>query len=213
MADIFLVDDHALMRAGLRALLEARGHQVVAEAGSCAQALAALPGSKAAVMLLDLNLGADSGMDLLAALQSQQHPMRCIVLTMSAQPRHVAQAMHLGAMGYVLKGASSEELLRAVDQVLQGRTCFSPEVAGLASQGKSFASGGQDLASLSGRERQILLLVVQGNSSTMIGTQLQLSPKTVDSYRARLMSKMGAADVAGLVRIALREGLISSDPG
>lgn len=212
MADIFLVDDHTLMRDGLRALLQARGHRVVGEASTLAEASAALPTLTAPLMLLDLNLGAGSGMALLAEMQERQHPTRVIVLTMSAQPRHVAQAQRLGALGYVLKGAAADELLRAIEHGLQGRPYLSPEVAGLASQGQGLAGQDRDVSDLSARERQILLLVVEGHSSTTIGAQLGLSPKTVDSYRARLMAKLAVPDVTALVRLALREGLISSDP-
>jgi two-component system, NarL family, invasion response regulator UvrY len=212
MADLFLVDDHTLMRDGLRALLQARGHHVVGEASSRSEALAALPTLRADLMLLDLNLGSESGMDLLAEMQRQKHGTRVVVLTMSAQPRHVAQAQRLGALAYVLKGAAADELMLAIDHGLQGRPYLSPEVAGLANQGKGLAGQDRDISDLSARERQILLLVVQGHSSTTIGTQLALSPKTVDSYRARLMAKMAVPDVAALVRLALREGLISSDP-
>jgi two-component system, NarL family, invasion response regulator UvrY len=212
MADIFLVDDHTLMRDGLRALLQARGHQVVGEASTATEALAALPLLKADLVLLDLNLGRESGMDLLAEMQRQKHATRVVVLTMSAQPRHVAHAQRLGALGYVLKGAPADELMRAVEHALQGRAYLSPEVAGLAGLGQSQHGQQRDVSDLSARERQILLLVVEGNSSTTIGAQLGLSPKTVDSYRARLMAKLDMPDVAALVRFALREGLISSDP-
>jgi two-component system, NarL family, invasion response regulator UvrY len=215
MADICLVDDHALMRDGLRAILQTRGHRVVAEAANGEQALALLPTMNCALVILDLQMGeaSGSGMDVLAQMQRSQHPARSLVLSMSAQPRHVAQALQLGALAYVLKGASATELLGAIDQVLQGRSYLSPEVAGLASQGKSFGTKQQGVASLSARERQILLMVVQGSSSTTVGAQLGLSPKTVDSYRARLMAKLAVPDVPALVRLALREGLIAADPG
>jgi two-component system, NarL family, invasion response regulator UvrY len=215
MADICLVDDHALMRDGLRAILQAQGHRIVAEAANSALALALLPTLNCALVILDLQMGeaAGSGMDVLAHMQRTQHPARSLVLTMSAQPRHVAQALQLGASGYVLKGASADELLGAIDQVLQGRNYLSAEVAGVGVYGKSFSSKPQGVASLSARERQILLMVVQGSSSTTIGAQLGLSPKTVDSYRARLMAKLATPDVPALVRLALREGLISDDPG
>jgi len=130
---------------------------------------------------------------------------------MSAQPRHVAEAMRLGASGYVLKGAPRAELLEAVAAVLAGRRYLGPEVAALAVQGLTGGAESDLLAELSPRERQIVTLVVRGQSSAVIGEQLHLSPKTVDTYRSRLMAKLGVADVPALVRFAIRTGLIDAD--
>lgn len=206
--DIFLVDDHALMRDGLRSMLHARGHRVVGEAADAAQAIEALFVLRPAVVLLDLQLGESSGMDVLAALQNSKHPAQVVVLTMMAQPRLVSRALQLGAASYVLKGSPADELVRAIEAVHQGRRYFSPEVAALATQNPG---AGDDAPALSAREQQIVRLVVQGLSSATIAEQLALSPKTVDSYRARLMSKLDLADVPALVRWAIRTGLTAAE--
>jgi two-component system, NarL family, invasion response regulator UvrY len=205
--DIFLVDDHALMRDGLRSLLQARGHHVVGEAADAQTAIHALLNLTPAVVLLDLQLANSSGMDVLAELQRSQHRAQVLVMTMLAQPRLVSRALQLGAAGYLLKGASAQELLTAVDTVAQGRRYFSAEVLPFVSAGDG---GSDEEPPLSAREQHIVCLVVQGLSSTAIGEQLQLSPKTVDSYRSRLMSKLALADVPALVRWAIRTGLVDA---
>lgn len=207
---LYLVDDHQMVREGLRAVLEAAGHQVMAEAADPTRALAEIARLQPQVLLLDLHLGERSGLELLAELQRRALPVRTIVLTMSAQPRNVAEALRLGAAGYVLKGAPTSELLQAIEAVMQGRRHVCAELAGVALQALA-APADDPLETLSPRERQILTLVVQGRSSAAIGTTLHLSPKTVDTYRSRLMSKLGVADVPALVRLAIRNGLIDAD--
>jgi DNA-binding NarL/FixJ family response regulator len=210
VSGVYLVDDHAMMRDGLRAMLQAGGHRIVGETGDPTLALAELQQLAPALLLLDLHLGERSGLELLAELQRRHLPTRTIMLTMSAQPRHVAEAMRLGAVGYVLKGSSAAELMGAIDVVLQGRRHLSPEVGDLAVQGLTTRDEPSAVDALSVRERQIAELVVRGRSSTEIGALLHLSPKTVDSYRSRLMGKLGVADVPALVRLAIRVGLIDA---
>lgn len=211
MTDVYLVDDHAMMRDGLRAVLQAAGYRVVGESADPTQALADLQRLAPALLLLDLHLGERSGLELLTEMQRRRLPVRTIVLTMSAQPRHVAEALRLGASGYVLKGSPSAELIGAIEAVLQGRRHLSPDVADLAVQGLTARDESAALDGLSARERQIIELVVRGRSSTEIGALLHLSPKTVDSYRSRMMGKLGVSDVPALVRLAIRAGLL--DPG
>jgi DNA-binding NarL/FixJ family response regulator len=127
---------------------------------------------------------------------------------MSAQPRHVADALRLGAAGYLLKDADSLELLKAVDAAAAGRRYFSPEITDIALRALAAPPAADRLAGLSPRERQMALMVSKGYSSAQIGLQLHLSPKTVDTYRFRLMQKLGVADVPALVRLAIREGLV-----
>ncbi|MDO9131401.1 MAG: response regulator transcription factor [Hydrogenophaga sp.] len=210
MSLLYLVDDHTLLRDGLRAVLQAAGHQVVGESADPTQALAELRGLGPVVVLLDLHLGQRSGFELLTELQRRAPEVRAIVLTMSAQPRHVAEALRLGAAGYVLKGSPASQLLEAVDAVDKGQRFLGSDVADLAVQGLT-APGDGALDTLSVRERQIVLMVVQGQSSTEIGRALHLSPKTVDSYRSRIMAKLATPDVPALVRFAIRHGLIDAD--
>lgn len=211
MAKVYLVDDHAMLREGLAAVLGAAGHEVVGEAADPTAALAAIQRLQPDVVLLDLHLGEYTGFTLLQELQRRGVAVRTLVLTMSSQPRHVAEALRLGAVGYVLKGAASAELLRAVDAVGSGRRYLASDVADLAVQGFTTRDDQAALASLSVRERQMMALVVRGRSSSEIGAALHLSPKTVDSYRSRLMAKLGVGDVPALVRFAIRVGLIDAD--
>ena len=209
MARLYLIDDHALIRDGLRALLGAAGHVVVGESDAPTPALAELQRLEPDIVLVDLSLGERSGFELLEELQRRKLPVRVTVLTMSDQPRHVAEALRLGASGYVLKGSPSTSLLHAIDAVAQGRRHLGPNESELALQGLSQTA---DLAkALSARERQVLVMVARGASSTEIGASLHLSPKTVDTYRSRLMAKLELADVTALVRWAIREGLVGLD--
>jgi two-component system, NarL family, invasion response regulator UvrY len=210
MTTVFLVDDHVMMRDGLRVVLEAAGHRIVGESADPTQALADIQALAPAVLLLDLHLNQRSGFELLTELQRRKIEVRTIVLTMSAQPRHVAESLRLGATGYVLKGASAAELVVAIETVLQGRRYLGGDVADLAVQGLTARDATSAIDSLSPRERQIVLLVARGRSSTEIGELLHLSPKTVDSYRSRLMAKLGVADVPALVRFAIRTELIDA---
>ncbi|MDI4635912.1 response regulator transcription factor [Pelomonas sp. V22] len=208
---IYLVDDHAIVRDGLRALLEAAGHAVIGEAADPTAGLAGVSTLQPELLLLDLSLGNRSGFEMLEEMQRRRLRCRCIVLSMSAQPRHVAEALRLGANGYVLKGASRNELLEAIEAVMAGRRYLSADVAELALQGLTAGTEPDLLAELSPRERQIVTLVVKGLSSAAVGEQLHLSPKTVDTYRSRLMSKLGVADLPALVRFAIRAELIDTD--
>lgn len=211
MRPIYLLDDHGMMRDGLRAVLLGGGREVAGESADPTQALADLRDIGPAILLLDLHLGQRSGFELLIELQRRALDVRTIVLTMSAQPRHVAEALRLGAVGYVLKGASAKELLAAIESVDQGQRYLGQEVAELAVRGLTEPDAAAGLESLSVRERQIVLLVVQGRSSSEIGATLHLSPKTIDSYRSRLMAKLGTPDVPALVRFAIRVGLIDAE--
>lgn len=210
MSRLYLVDDHTVMREGLRTLLESSGHVVVGEASDPTPALAEIAALTPDVVLLDLNLGLRSGLEVLGEMSKRRIECRVIVLTMSNQPRHVAEAIRLGALGYVLKGAPSEQLLQAIATVASGRRHLAAEEAELAVRGLTDATG-QDLESLSPRERQILIMVARGATSASIGEELHLSPKTVDTYRSRLMAKLGLGDVSAIVRWAIRNQLIGVD--
>lgn len=203
-ARILLVDDHPIVREGLRSVLQVAGHTVVGEAERPAQALQALDGARPDLVLLDLNLGAESGLDLLRALANRTPPVPCIMLSMSGAPHHLSEARRHGARGYVLKGSPSSVLLEAILTVLGG--------------GQHFPGGGPDdpsetspLQTLSQRERQIIAMVARGMSSATIAQELDLSPKTVDTYRSRLMAKLGVSDLPSLIRTAIRLGIVGLD--
>ena len=208
MTRIFLVDDHAIVREGLRAVFVNNGHEVVGEAGDVSAAMEGIVRLEPDIVLLDLGLEGRSGLDLLARLQQRRSAARVVVLTMSSQPRSVAEAWRLGATAYVLKGSHGSTVLQAIATAQRGGRFLDPALA----QFNGDLVGGIEVADrlslLSLREREVMLLVVNGRTSTEIGAQLQLSPKTVDTYRSRLMLKLDVPDLAGLVRFAALEGLI-----
>jgi len=206
MARIYLIDDHPIVRAGLSALLQGAGHVIVGESEDITQALSEVNRLAPDIVMLDLHLDGRSGFEVLAEMQRRQMSTKAIVLSMSDQPRNVAEALRMGAAGYVLKGSASVELVAAVEAVQQGRRYLGEGLTDIAVQGlTSDADRGN---TLSPRERQILVMVASGKSSAAIGEALHLSPKTVDTYRSRLMAKLELADVPALVRWAIREKLI-----
>lgn len=211
MARIYLVDDHAVLREAMGALLAAQGHEVVGQSDDPMTAAADVRELQPDLLLVDLKLGQRSGFELLAELQRRSLKVRVIVATMSLNPRDVAEAIRYGAEGYVLKGSTATEWMQAIDAVLRGQRHYEGKVAELAIQAFTTPDDQTALASLSTRERQVITLVVNGHSSAEIGAELHLSPKTVDSYRSRLMLKVGVRDVQGLVRFALRAGLIEAE--
>lgn len=211
MGSIYLVDDHVMLRDAFRSVLSNRGHTIVGESDDPTQALSDIQRLAPDVVLLDLNLGSRSGFELLGEIQQRQLPSRVIVLTMAAHARHVADAVRLGAYGYVLKGGPLDQLLQAIDRVLGGQRHFVGEVAELMAEALTQPPQDERLSALSTRERQVVVMVVRGRSSAEIGEALHLSPKTVDSYRSRLMGKLGVSDIPALVRFAIRSGLIDVD--
>lgn len=211
MSRIYLLDDHQMLRDGLVGLLEAAGHTVVGQASDVSVALNDVLALRPDVLLLDLSLGEASGMVMLSELQLRQADVRTVMLTMSSQVRDVKTALRLGALGYVLKGASSNELLRVIDAVASGAQYLGSEIWEMM-QANPPEDEVDPFAALSARERQIIELVVNGQSSATIAGRLHLSPKTVETYRSRLMTKLGVHDVTSLVRLAVRHGLIDATP-
>ncbi len=211
MTRIYLVDDHAIVREGLRAVLVNHGHHVVGEAADVPSAMEGILQFEPQVVLLDLGLQGRSGLDLIARLRQRQLDVKVVMLTMSSQPRHVSEAWRLGANAYVLKGSHSSTVLQAIAAAQNGERFLDPALASLNGDLVSGNAAEDKLAGLSLREREVMLMVVNGLSSAVIGVQLNLSPKTVDTYRSRLMQKLGVNDVTSLVRFAVREGFIDAD--
>lgn len=209
MSKIYLVDDHAIVREGLKGVLGLAGHEVVGEAETPTAALAEIPRVRPDVVILDLRLRERSGFEVLTDLRSRAESVRVIVLTMSTQPRHVAEALKLGAKGYVLKSSLTDHLINAVADVAAGRLFLCPQAAAYAATSLSASPPNED--SLSEREKVILGMVARGFASAAIGEALHLSPKTVDTYRSRMMAKLQLPDIAAVVRWAIRKGLVDLD--
>ncbi len=208
---LYLVDDHQIMREGLRVLLQAWGYSVVGESSDLTTALGDVLKLRPDVLVLDLHLAGRSGLELMAEMRKRHLETRCVVLTMSAQPHIIAEALRMGAYGYVLKGSAGRELATAIDAAASGHRYVGAEIADLALQSLVGDSAIEPLMSLSPRERQVISMVVKGMTSMEIGEALHLSPKTVATYRSRLMTKLGVSDVPTLVRLAIRHNLPDAD--
>ena len=206
-----LVDDHRLVRAGLRRLLE--GHpdvEVIGEAGEGHEALRRLEGDDVDLLVTDIGLPGLNGLDVAKQALVARPGLAVIVLSVHAEPAYVHRALELGVRGYVLKDGAPEELALAVDAVRAGGKYLSPSVAGALVD--TLVGGGglgtTPLDLLTDRQREILQLIAEGASTKEIAAKLFISVKTVESHRAQLTKKLGAKNVAELTRLAVRYGLI-----
>lgn len=209
---VFIADDHAVVREGLAALLAAHADvQVVGTASSGREALAEVQRLRPDVVLLDISMPELDGIETMRRILERQPDSAVLILSMHAGAQHVFHALEAGARGYLLKESAAREVIDAVRAIHGGRRYLSPKVAEIVAEGLSGRSGASPLESLSPREREILKLVADGHPSVAIGELLHLSPKTVDSYRSRLMQKLHLNDVASLVKFAIQHGLTSLD--
>ena len=206
---ILIADDHCIVRQGLRALLERSGFDVVGEAADGQEAVRLAESLFPDVVVLDLTMPGLNGLD--AGRQILQHkPCPAVMLlTMHTEEHHVATALRAGFRAYLLKTQAAEDLVRAIRDVVRGQIFLSAAVSRVVVEG--YVSGAPAPGeSLAPRERQVLQLVAEGNTSKEIATRLGLSVKTVDSYRARVMEKLDVHETAGLVRYAIRHGVIEA---
>ena len=200
---VLLVDDHAMMRDGLSVLLAGAGMEIVGSVATGRDAVRAALATLPDVIVMDLSMPELNGMEATREIRTRLPAVQVVVLSMHSNREHVYQAMEAGASAYVLKDAASAELVGAVRAVCVGKRYLSPAL-GLQSE----PSGRRGpLASLSARERQVLQRVVEGQTSEQIAQAINLSRATVDTYRSRLMRKLGVPDVAALVKLAVQHGL------
>ena len=212
---ILLADDHAVLRAGLRLLLNNQeGLEVVGEAASGIDALKLAEELQPDLVLLDLSMPGLGGLDALPTLHRLAPTARILILTMHDDPQYLRQTLKSGAVGYVLKKAADVELLSAIHAVLRGEVYVHPSMTRDLVEDLLPEAHGCDQAdpweSLSKREKEVLCLVALGHTSAEIAAKLNLSAKTVDTYRARGLGKLGLSSRASLVRFALHKGLISA---
>jgi len=210
---ILLVDDHALFRAGLRALLRsASGFAVVADAADGHEALRVAARRKPDVVLMDIAMPGLNGLEAAGRLAEQYPAMGIIVLSMHAEPEFVRLALRAGARGYLLKHAARPELELAIRTVARGDTYLSRAVAALVTQNGGPASGETNgTGQLTSRQREILQLIAEGLTSKQIAQRLTVSVKTIEAHRGRLMARLGIHDIAGLVRWAIRNHVVVLD--
>ncbi len=199
---IVIADDHAVVRQGMRLLLEAEADlAVVDEASDLHQTVAALRKHAPAVLVLDLHMGRELSLSTIAELRATSPVTAVVILTMDDDPAFVAPAWSAGAAGYVLKEASRADLVRAIRAVGAGGRYLDPAIGGLA------LGAGHDTA-LTERELEVLRLVALGYTNAEIAKQMYISPRTVETHRANLQGKLGMAGRPQLVRYALEHGVI-----
>ena len=210
---VILAEDHALVRAGFRALLAAiPGVEVVGEAHDGREALAAIGELRPDVAVVDITMPGLGGIQVISQVRVEHPGVRLIVLSMHDNEEYVRQALRAGASGYLLKDSSPVELELAVRSVAQGGSYLSPAVSRyVVTDYVRRASEDGPSDGLSARQREILQLIAEGRTNQEIAGSLSLSVKTVETHRAQLMGRLDIHDVAGLVRYAIRTGLIPAD--
>ncbi|MBH0200659.1 MAG: response regulator transcription factor [Nitrospira sp.] len=208
---LLLVEDHALVRAGMRALLQKiEGIEVVADVGDGWEAIKSVQAEAPDLVLMDIAMPGLNGLDATARIVKESPTTRVILLSMYANEEYLRQALHVGASGYLLKGAELAELELALKTVARGERYLTPAVVKYAIEAYCEKSEGPagPLAKLSMRQREILQLVAEGQTTKDIAQRLNLSVKTVETHRSQLMERLDIHDVPGLVRFAMRVGMI-----
>jgi DNA-binding NarL/FixJ family response regulator len=212
---VVLADDHTIVRDGLRALLEANPEiQVVGDAANGQQVVDRVNELKPDIVIMDISMPETNGIDATKKILAVNPEVSIIILSMLGTADHVFHALQSGARGYLLKESAGREVMEAVQAVYGGEMYFSRPIT--QTMINDYVQARTDtqtdsLESLSMRENEILCMVVEGKTSAEIGKRLHLSPKTIDSYRSRMMQKLGVSDYPELVKFAIKHGLISLD--
>lgn len=212
---VILADDHTLVRAGIRALLDKiPGVEVVAEAGDGREVLELVRQHRPAVVLMDISMPGLNGLDATTRIARDFAEVRVIILSMHSNEEYYWRALKAGAVGYLLKKAATAELEAALQQVLRGEVFLCREIAArlrFKFPIQAFAGRESPLEKLTGRQREILQLIAEGHNTKQIGGLLKISPKTVEYHRVKLMDRLNMHDIPGLVRFALRAGLVPEE--
>jgi DNA-binding NarL/FixJ family response regulator len=211
---VLLAEDHTLVRAGIRALLQNLATiEVVAEAGDGRDALHLIEVHQPDVVLMDIAMPGLNGLEAAARVAQQFPNVRVMMLSMHANEEYVWEALRTGAAGYLLKDAGPAELEFAVEAVARGDSYLSPAVSKhvVADYIQRVGSAPSSLERLTGRQREILQMIAEGHTTQEIAQALTISAKTVETHRAQLMERLDIHDVAGLVRYAIRMGLVTAN--
>jgi two-component system, NarL family, invasion response regulator UvrY len=211
MIRVILCDDHALIRRGIRdTLSDAVDIQVVGEAGDYGELRALLRQTAGDVLLLDIQLPGRSGLDVMHALKDEGNPIKVLVVSMYPEDQYALRALRAGAYGYVNKGGDPQQLVAAVRTVAQGRKYVTPEIAQMLVESLTAPVAEHPHERLSDRELQTLTMIASGKRLSDIAEELNLSPKTVSVYRARVLEKLGLANNSELTVYAIRNGLVGN---
>ena len=209
---ILIADDHSLMRDGMIALLERIPNiEVVGEANDGLEAIQMIQTRKPSFVLMDIGMKPMNGLDATERITKEFPDVRVIILSMHANEEYVLRALRAGAAGYLLKDARKQELLTALQAVAAGKTYLSPQVSRhvIDNYVRSVGAETSPLEQLTPRQRETLRLIAEGRTNKEIAQLLNVSIKTVDTHRMLLMQRLDIHDVAGLVRFAIKVGLIS----
>ncbi|PTT54329.1 UvrY/SirA/GacA family response regulator transcription factor [Aeromonas sp. HMWF015] len=212
MINVFLVDDHELVRTGIRRILEdVRGIKVVGEAQSGETAVTFCRQHHPDVILMDMNMPGIGGLEATRKILRIRPDVRIIVLTIHSENPFPTKVMQAGAAGYLTKGAAPDEMIQAIRLVHSGQRYISPEIAQQMALSQFASADENPFKSLSERELQIMMMITKGQKVTDISEQLNLSPKTVNSYRYRLFGKLGINGDVELTHLAIRYGMLDAD--
>lgn len=210
---VLLADDHTILREGLRLMLESRGDvEVIAESASGKETVLLAGRLKPQVVVLDIAMPELNGIEAARQIHARYPEIRLVILSMHASEEHVFRALQAGAQAYLLKDSAGSELYQAVHAVCQDKRYFSQRITemlvGDYLRVRDLSQAKSPLDSLSEREREVMQQVVEGHTSAQIAQSLSLSIKTVESYRSRIMAKLGLKDLTELVRFAILHGVI-----
>ena len=212
MIKVFLVDDHELVRTGIRRILEdVRGIKVVGEAHSGEDAVKWCRTEQADIVLMDMNMPGIGGLEATKKILRFNPDMKVIVLTIHTENPFPTKVMQAGAAGYLTKGAGPDEMVNAIRMVQSGQRYLSPEIAQQMALSQFTPDSENPFKELSERELQIMVMITKGEKVTDISEQLNLSPKTVNSYRYRLFSKLNISGDVELTHLAIRHGILDAE--
>src|ERR1700730_4148579 len=211
---VLLADDHALVRAGIRALIEKISNvEVVGEANSGREALEMIKSKLPNLVLMDIAMSELGGLEALPRITKDFPGVKVIILSAHANEEYVIRALRSGAAGYLLKDAATAELELAIRSIAEDKTYLSPSISRTVIDSYLERVGGKfsPLEQLTARQREILQLIAEGKNTKEIASDLDISVKTVESHRLQLMERLNIHDVPGLVRYAVRSGLVSAE--
>lgn len=206
---VLLADDHVLVREAIKITLEANGLAVIGEASDGREAIRMVGELKPDIAVFDVSMPGLNGMDAARIALKETPSVKVILLTVHTENEYVDEALRAGVSAYVLKKQATADLLQAIDEVSRGNIYLSPGISRAVME--SFRSGSHFAArTLSAREREVLQLIAEGKTTKEIGSILGISVKTAETHRSRVMDKLEIRDTAGLVRYAIRMGLITA---